>query len=100
MLDYREQRSYPRMPMDCPASFSVDGEGRLHDAVVKNLSGGGVLMWLDGQMAPGTSLDIEVAPPTRITPPMHARMRVLRCTPVQGIEGKFAVACMMEKLLD
>jgi len=41
-----------------------------------------------------------VAPPTRITPPMHARMKVLRCTPVQEVEGKFAVACRMEELLD
>jgi len=99
MLEYMEQRAYPRMPVECPASFRIDGQHGTHGAVVKNLSGGGVLMWFDARMSPGTCLDIEVVPPSSITPPMHARMKVLRCTPVQEADGQFAVACKMEELL-
>ena len=100
MLDYKEQRDFPRMEIECPASFSIQGQPGMHGAIVKNLSGGGVLIWFDGQIEPGSSLDIEVAPPNSITPPMHARMQALRCTPVDGADGQFAVACMIEQFLD
>jgi len=100
MLDYKEQRDYPRMEIECPASFTIKGQPGKHGAIVKNLSGGGVLMWFEGEVAPGTELDIEVTPPSTLTPPMHARMLVRRCTPVEGVEGQFAVACMMEELLN
>jgi len=100
MLDTNEKRNFPRMNLDCPASFSVTGDSGRSGAIVKNLSGGGVLMWVDGQVEPGTVLSIEVAPPNSITPPMKAEMRVLRCTPVDGADGQFAVACAMERILD
>ena len=97
MLDYKEQRDYPRMELDCPASFSFMGQPGTQGAIVKNLSGGGVLMWIEGQVTPGSNLDIEVAPPNSRTPPMHARMQVLRCTPVDGADGQFAVACVLQE---
>ena len=100
MLDSNEKRDFPRMAMECPASFAVAGQNGNSGAIVKNLSGGGVLMWIEGEVEPGTLLDIEVTPVNAITPSMKARMKVLRCTPVDGAEGQFAVACMMEELLD
>jgi len=100
MLDTKEKRDFPRMKLECPASFAITGKPGSSGAIVKNLSGGGVLMWIEGQVEPGTMLDIEVAPVSSITPPMNARMKVLRCTPVEGADGQFAVACMMEQLLD
>ena len=68
MLDYREKRNYPRMDIDCPASFTVvDGKG--WGAIVKNLSGGGVLMWIDHQIAAdATPSQIEIKPVNDITP--------------------------------
>ena len=100
MLETSEKRDYPRMEIECPASFSVLGGSARTGAIVKNLSGGGVLMWIEGHVEPGTQLDLEVSPPSTITPSMHARMKVLRCTPVEGAEGQFAVACIMEEMLD
>ncbi|MCP3869367.1 MAG: PilZ domain-containing protein [Gammaproteobacteria bacterium] len=95
-----EKRDYPRMEIECPASFTVQGENTRTGAIVKNLSGGGVLMWIEGHVEPGTQLNLEVSPPSTITPSMHARMKVLRCTPVDGAQGQFAVACIMEKIFD
>ena len=98
MQDYREKRNYPRMTIECPASFTiVDGDDG--GAIVKNLSGGGLLMWMERELTPGTSLQIEVKPVNDITPPMVAEVEVLRCTPVGVAEGSFAVACQIRRVL-
>jgi hypothetical protein len=98
MLEYREKRNYPRMDIDCPASFEIVG-GDGGGAIVKNLSGGGLLMWIDRNVAPESSLNIEIKPVNDITPPMVAELKVLRCTPVGETEGSFAVACQISRIL-
>ena len=98
MQDYEEKRSYPRMAIECPASFEiVDGAGG--GAIVKNLSGGGLLMWMDRDIEAGLEMKIEIMPVSDITPPMVAEVRVLRCSPMGGEEGSFAVACQISRLL-
>lgn len=98
MQDYSEKRDYPRMIVDCPARFHVtDGDGG--GAVVKNLSGGGLLMWIDREIGPGADLKIEIRPVNEITPPMKAELQVVRCTPVDGGEGSYAVACRINRVL-
>jgi hypothetical protein len=98
MQDYQEKRNYPRMHIECPASFQVIG-GEGGGAIVKNLSGGGLLMWIDHQIVPEEKLMLEVKPINDITPPMKAEVRVLRCAPVEGGEGSFAVACQIQRVL-
>ncbi|RMG32712.1 MAG: PilZ domain-containing protein [Gammaproteobacteria bacterium] len=99
MLDYQEKRQYPRMEIECPACFTIEGQAGQAGAIVKNLSGGGLLMWLEQSVPPGALLSIRIDPPSDITPPMKARVKVLRCTPVEGVEGQFAVACQTEEIL-
>jgi hypothetical protein len=98
MWDYQEKRDYPRMPIDCPASFQIVG-GMGGGALVKNLSGGGLLMWIDHDIAPGAPLRMQLKPVSDITPPMTADVEVLRCTPVDGADGGFAVACQIRRIL-
>lgn len=98
MQDYEEKRNYPRMAIECPASIEVVGSGT-GGAIVKNLSGGGVLMWLDQQLQPGSAVRIEIMPVNEITPPMQAELEVLRCTPLPEADGSFAVACEIRRIL-
>jgi hypothetical protein len=98
MQNYNEKRGYPRMNIECPASFDIVGEGA-GGAVVKNLSGGGVLIWLDRVVDAGAELTIEIKPINDITPPMLAEMRVVRCSPVVEAAGSFAVACAINRVL-
>lgn len=98
MLEYREKRNYPRMQVECPARFEIIG-GVGGGAIVKNLSGGGVLMWVEQALEPGARLQIEIRPVNQITPPMSAEVQVLRCHPVAEGEGSFAVACQIERVL-
>ena len=98
MQDYDEKRNYPRMAIECPASFQiVDGKGG--GAIVKNLSGGGVLMWMDVECAKDAEMKIEIKPVNDITPPMVAEVKVIRCAPVDEQNGSFAVACEINRLL-
>lgn len=98
MLDYQEKRNYPRMEVDCPARFELVG-GPGGGAIVKNLSGGGVLMWIDRAIDPEQDLRIQIKPVNDITPPMNADVRVLRCTPLEDDLGSFAVACQISRIL-
>ena len=98
MLDYSEKRNYPRMEIECPATFHVIG-GEGGGAIVKNLSGGGVLMWSDHDIEPDSHLMLEIKPVNDITPPMKAEVRVVRCAPVEGGEGSFAVACEINRIM-
>jgi len=98
MHDYSEKRNYPRMQIECPATFKIagsDGGG----AVAKNLSGGGLLVWIDRDIAPGAALTMQIRPVNDITPPMVAEVRVLRSTPVGERQGSFAVACQIMRVL-
>ena len=98
MQDYDEKRNYPRMAIESPASFEIVGSGA-GGAIVKNLSGGGILMWVEQEVEPGAELKIEIKPVNDITPPMKAELKVLRCTPVLEAEGSFAVACEISRIL-
>jgi hypothetical protein len=99
MLDYREKRAFPRMNVDCPAKIRLHGDASARGAIVKNLSGGGVLIWLDQPMEQGRVFDITVEPGTDLTPSLDARVKVTRCTRLAQGEGSFAIACQIEQLL-
>ncbi len=98
MQDYNEKGNYPRMAIECPASFQVVG-GEGGGAVVRNLSGGGLLMSMDRELGAGAQLKIQIKPANDITPPMVAEVRVVRCTPENAEPGRYAVACQITRLL-
>ena len=100
MLDYSEKRSFHRMAMDCPARIRLHGNDQAKGAIVKDLSGGGVLLWLDQAMHEGDVFDITIEPGTDLTPALDARVKVVRCTALAEGEGSFAVACRIEGFLD
>ena len=97
MQDYNERRHYPRMQVECPARIESAGLGG--GATVKNLSGGGLLVWADHEISPGSTLKVEVRPVNDTTPPMVAEVRVLRSSPVVDTAGSFAVACRISRVL-
>lgn len=99
MLGDDNRRSFARFDIDCPASVRIGHDGQTRGAIVKNLSGGGFLLWLDEAVTVDSVFEISVAPSTPITPPLHARVKVVRCDEVPASEGSFAVACAIEEIL-
>jgi hypothetical protein len=97
-VEYSEKRIYPRMQVECPARIEMAGD-RFNRAVVKNLSGGGLMIWVDREIAAGAMLKVEVRPICDTTPPMVAEVDVLRSSPLAGGAGSFALACRINRLL-
>ncbi len=100
MIEYMEKRDFHRMALDCTAKIQVNGSGETDEAMVKDLSSGGILLWIKRQVEPGSQLSIKLQPGTDITPPLRAKAEVIRCDPVDEEPDTFAAACSMIEILD
>jgi len=100
MVEYKEKRDFHRMEIDRTAQFRINGSGEMNEAVVKDLSSGGILLWIKQQVEPGNQLSIMLQPGTDITPPLHAKTEVIRCDPIDEEPDTFAAACSMIEILD
>ncbi len=100
MRDYSEKRDFPRIAVNCPAQFKLEGSDKIDGAIVKDLSGGGVLLWVDQQVEPGSQLSIVITPDNDITPSLHAKVEVIRCISLEAEESSFAAACTIVEMLD
>ncbi len=100
MMEYKEKRDFHRMALDCSAQFRINGSGEMNEAMVKDLSSGGILLWIKQQVEPGSEISIMLQPGTDITPPLRAKAQVIRCDPVDEEPDTFAAACSMVEILD
>jgi hypothetical protein len=97
MIQYAEKRNFPRMPIDCPARLRIADANDPDAAIVKNLSSSGLLMLFEKEIDPGTQLAVEIMPGKTITPPLSAKVSVLRSYPAD--EGNFNIACSIDRIL-
>lgn len=77
--DYEEKRDFARMGMECPASFSIDGEGATYQAVATDLSATGMQLNCATAVAEGSVMMVVVTPEQAIVPPLQAKAEVVRC---------------------
>lgn len=99
MQDYSEKRDFYRMAVDCAARYRVNGADTVQSATVKDLSAGGVQLRIDQELAAGATLNVEIQPGKAITPPLHAVVKVIRCTPAEDDPRAFSIACSIERML-
>ncbi len=97
MNDFAEKRSFPRMGIECPAQYLIQGTADIAEGRVKNLSAAGLLLLTSHEISPGTKLSIHIVPTQPITPPFSADLEVVRSS--TGGEGEFEVACSIERIL-
>lgn len=101
MLAYSERRNFPRMDVECPARYRVDGDNETATAIVTNISGGGMRMVTDRALAAASRISIVVVPGKAITPPLSAVVEVVSCDPIEGEKaGTFSVAGTIQEVLD
>ncbi len=101
MLPHSDNRNFFRMDVECPARFRIEGSDETAGAIVKNLSGEGLLLWLDHKVEPGTRLSIIIVPGKSITPPLSVVVEVVRSYPLETEEeGNFAAACIIRDKLE
>jgi hypothetical protein len=97
MNDFSEKRSFPRMGIECPAQYLIQGSTEVAEGRVKNLSAAGLLLLTTQEIDPGTKLSIHIVPTQPITPPFSADLNVVRSS--AGGEGEYEVACSIERIL-
>jgi PilZ domain len=97
MIEYSEKRDFLRMSIECPARYRSEGAGQAAAAVVKNISGSGLLLATDQPLEAGALLALEVLPGKTITPPLAAYVRVVRSD--SDDQGGYSVACTIERIL-
>lgn len=100
MIEYEEKRDFYRMALDCTAEYKVNGSGKKGKAIVKDLSSGGLLLWIKQEVKPGSQVEIMLKPGKDITPPLHAKVEVVRCDPLEDEKETYAAACSMIEILD
>lgn len=96
MHDFAEKRDFQRMAMECPARFRTENAKEIKGAIVKDLSSGGMLLWLEQKIEPGQRLNIEVMPAKNITPPLSAEVITVRSYELE--DGVWAAACTIEQI--
>ena len=91
-----EKRSFRRMAVDCPLTFVIVGEPGRHSGQVEDLSAGGVAFVCESGPAEGAELEVEVSPANALTPPMRARVTVMR---VEEVASATRVSCRIVEVL-
>ncbi len=97
--DYDEKRDYLRVSVDCPIFFRTGDEEQEETGKVKNLSGRGMMFVSERELPLESSLKVKVFPENDLTPPLHARVRVVRVTPTRRGSG-FEVGAVIQEMLD
>ncbi|MEJ1471294.1 MAG: PilZ domain-containing protein [Candidatus Sedimenticola sp. (ex Thyasira tokunagai)] len=100
MLESSDKRDFHRMTVNCSARFRVVGDEKVTTAQVRDLSGSGMLLLSDSPVEAGVQLHVAILPEKEITPPLYAVVQVIRCDPLEGDEGAFALACNTIDMLD
>lgn len=96
--DYSEKRDFQRMEVECPMTFTVEGDsaGTVHDGVAQNLSASGLSVICSVEVAEGSKLEINVTPKQAIVPPLQATCTVMRADAMDG--GKYRLGVQINAI--
>ncbi len=108
MRNYDEKRDFVRVALDSAISFGMPDDmdddvaiETLLDqhAILKNLSGRGLMFIAENEVEKESLLDIKVVPSNDLTRPLHARVRVVRVMKQRHGDG-FEVGAVIQSMLD
>lgn len=112
MRNYDEKRDFVRVAVDSPISYGYpecneDGAGddlaveTLLDqkALLKNLSGRGLMFVAENEVTKDSFIDLKVVPSNDITQPLHARVKVVRVMKQRHADG-YEVGAVIQHMLD
>ncbi len=108
MRNYDEKRDFVRVAVDSTISFGapddMDDDVAIEtlldqQAVLKNLSGRGLMFIAENEVKKESLIDIKVVPSNDLTKPLHARVKVVRVMKQRHGEG-FEVGAVIQSMLD
>ena len=108
MRNYDEKRDFIRVAVDSAISYGMLDEAdedvaveTLLDqkALLKNLSGRGLMFVSENEVIKESLIDIKVVPNNELTQPLHARVKVVRVMKQRHGEG-YEVGGVIQSMLD
>ncbi len=90
-----ERRDFIRMAVESCVEFQRQGSGQRSQGQTRDLSAGGLRFTTAAPVAQGEVLEITVHPGANITPPLEARLTVLRVER-DGVRNLYDVAGRLE----
>ena len=108
MRNYDEKRDFVRVALDSALSFGIPDDSDEDVAVdtqldqtalLKNLSGRGLMFVAENEVTKESLIDIKVVPSNELTQPLHARVKVVRVMKQRHGEG-FEVGAVIQSMLD
>jgi len=108
LRNYDEKRDFVRVALDSALSYGSPDESDDDVAVdteldqkalLKNLSGRGLMFVSENEIQKESLIDIKVVPSNELTQPLHARVKVVRVMKQRHGEG-FEVGAVIQSMLD
>ncbi len=96
--EYDEKRDSVRVQLDCPIIFRPDDNGGDEFGKVRNLSGRGMMFISTRELPVESHLEVRIQPEDK-TPPLHARVRVVRVAKPRRGDG-FEIGAVIQEMLD
>ena len=100
MVDSSDQRDFHRMTVACSIRFRKTDEEDFRTGTANNISAGGVQFSCGEPFSPGDTVEVMIEPGVALTPPLHARVEVVRCDESGQQPGDYDVACRIRQILD
>lgn len=108
MRNYDEKRDFVRVELDSSISYGVldDSDEDVavetlldQKAILKNLSGRGLMFVAENEVVKESLMDIKVVPSNELTKPLHARVKIVRVMKQRHGEG-YEVGAVIQSMLD
>lgn len=95
--DYSEKRDFMRMAVECPMTFSIQGESAVYSATARDLSASGLLILCQHEVDEGSLLVVSVKPEQSIVPPLQALCEVMRVS--SSAPGQYELGVKINEIL-
>lgn len=76
--EYEEKRDFIRMCVECPMSFTRQGDSTVYSATARDLSGSGLGFNSTQMVRMGELLTVQVVPDKAVVAPLQAEVEVVR----------------------
>jgi len=95
--DYAEKRDFIRMFINAPVDFTITGTDTWYTGVGIDLSGSGLSFKTGQSLSEGDKVDIKLHPITPVTPPLEAKVTVIR-TDAEA-DGEYTVSTKIDNIV-
>lgn len=94
LVNNNDHRTFARMDVESEVRFKINGESKLCQGELLNLSAQGLAFETKQDLARDTELFLEVSSGGGNVPPLMANAKVLRCA--KSSQGRYHIACVMK----